>query len=1067
MLYQLNKKEFSELQFADPPAEYRGVPFWAWNTKMTREDVDFCLEVFKKMGMGGGFLHSRTGMDLPYLGDEFMEMISYANEQAKKLGLHAWLYDEDRWPSGFAGGLVTCSSEYRSRFLVWSPKPYSDGEVPETDKKNSTASAVRSGERKLLGIYLVTGENGFLKSYKRLDPGDAKETGRAAAPYETEMDGEKPAGLEPAGRTEENVWYAYLEVCGDNPWFNGQSYVDTLNPKAVKQFLDITYEKYREYLGDDFGGAVPGIFTDEPQFTPKQRAGSIESRKEVILPFTDRLPELFKEQYGFDLLDRLPELFYDREDMESKARYDYHDLVSRLFAESYGEQIGAWCEANGIALTGHLMKEPLLSSQTEYVGEAMRSYPGFQIPGIDILCDRREFTTAKQAQSIVHQCGREAMISELYGVTNWDFDFRGHKLQGDWQAALGVTVRAPHLSWTSMEGEAKRDYPASIFYQSPWFEEYKLIEDYFARIAMVLSRGRARVKIGVLHPVESCWLYWGTMEKTGEAVKELDEQFLRFTDWMLGCCLDFDFISESLLPGMYKRSSEHGFVVGEMKYQTVIVPYMRTIRSSTLAALKEFKDNGGQILFIGGIPQFIDGKCSDEAEHFAHKCRVIPDAKTALYRELEGYGDIEAYYGDFERAEDLICQIREEGDMRWLFLAHKENPEKKELVCPKQLLLRVKGSWECVRMNALDGTSERMETCGQENGVTEVRMELFEHDSIMLQLMPFSGEDRAEPPVQETSEEKTAPYEAKYSKEVSVTLTEPNVLVLDMPEYSFDEQPWQDHEEILRMDNKLRQQLGYPLRMEAWPQPWSRRKEKDNVEEQAHRIELRYYIWSECPIDSVSLALEQLEETTVFWNGYPVTAEQDGWYVDRRIGTIPLGTLEKGANELCLVRSFHDGANLEAVYLLGDFGVKVSGCSAVVTPPVRRLYFGDWTSQGLPFYGGNVIYHVAVEGEDRPLSISVNKFSSPLIRVDYEGRKQGIIAFSPYELTTEPVGKGEKCIEITAYGNRINTFGALHNCDSQDNKAAPDYWRTTGCAWSYEYCLRPSGILKAPVIKYD
>ena len=147
--------------------------------------------------------------------------------------------------------------------------------------------------------------------------------------------------------------------------------------------------------------------------------------------------------------------------------------------------------------------------------------------------------------------------------------------------------------------------------------------------------------------------------------------------------------------------------------------------------------------------------------------------------------------------------------------------------------------------------------------------------------------------------------------------------------------------------------------------------------------------------------------------------------------------------------------------------MKVSGCSAVVTPPVRRLYFGDWTSQGLPFYGGNVIYHVAVEGEDRPLSISVNKFSSPLIRVDYEGRKQGIIAFSPYELTTEPVGKGEKCIEITAYGNRINTFGALHNCDSQDNKAAPDYWRTTGCAWSYEYCLRPSGILKAPVIKYD
>ncbi len=78
-----------------------------------------------------------------------------------------------------------------------------------------------------------------------------------------------------------------------------------------------------------------------------------------------------------------------------------------------------------------------------------------------MLCDRREFTTAKQAQSAAHQFGYPGVLSELYGVTNWDFDFRGHKLQGDWQAALGVTVRVPHLSWVSMGGEAKRDYPAS------------------------------------------------------------------------------------------------------------------------------------------------------------------------------------------------------------------------------------------------------------------------------------------------------------------------------------------------------------------------------------------------------------------------------------------------------------------------------------------------------------------------------------------------------------------------------------------------------------------------------
>ena len=94
----------------------------------------------------------------------------------------------------------------------------------------------------------------------------------------------------------------------------------------------------------------------------------------------------------------------------------------------------------------------------------------------------KQFLSAKQCQSAVHQYGREAMLAELYGVTNWDFDFRGHKFQGDWLAALGVTVRVPHLSWVSMAGEAKRDYPASISYQSPWHTEYRYIEDHFARL---------------------------------------------------------------------------------------------------------------------------------------------------------------------------------------------------------------------------------------------------------------------------------------------------------------------------------------------------------------------------------------------------------------------------------------------------------------------------------------------------------------------------------------------------------------------------------------------------------
>ena len=177
------------------------------------------------------------------------------------------------------------------------------------------------------------------------------------------------------------------------------------------------------------------------------------------------------------------------------------------------------------------MSEPTLGSQTAALGDAMRSYSGFDLPGIDMLCDAREYSTAKQAQSAAHQFGRKGVLSELYGVTNWNFDFRGHKLQGDWQAALGVTVRVPHLSWVSMEGEAKRDYPASINYQAPWYKEYPLIEDHFARVNTAMTRGTPLVHVGVIHPIESFWLHWDIGANSGR--EQMDNNFKDVTEWLL------------------------------------------------------------------------------------------------------------------------------------------------------------------------------------------------------------------------------------------------------------------------------------------------------------------------------------------------------------------------------------------------------------------------------------------------------------------------------------------------------------------------------------------------------
>ena len=59
---------------------------------------------------------------------------------------------------------------------------------------------------------------------------------------------------------------------------------------------------------------------------------------------------------------------------------------------------------------------------------------------------------------------------------------------------------------------------------------------------------------------------------------------------------------------------------------------------------------------------------------------------------------------------------------------------------------------------------------------------------------------------------------------------------------------------------------------------------------------------------------------------------------------------------------------------------------------------------------------------------------------------------------------GEHLLSITSFGNRANTFGGLHNCDHTATWGGPNYWRTTGAAWAYEYQLKPSGILISPVV---
>ena len=55
---------------------------------------------------------------------------------------------------------------------------------------------------------------------------------------------------------------------------------------------------------------------------------------------------------------------------------------------------------------------------------------------------------------------------------------------------------------------------------------------------------------------------------------------------------------------------------------------------------------------------------------------------------------------------------------------------------------------------------------------------------------------------------------------VSYQRTEPNVLLIDRAEYALNDEPFNQEEEILRLDNECRRKCGFPLKGESLAQPW-------------------------------------------------------------------------------------------------------------------------------------------------------------------------------------------------------------------------------------------------------
>ena len=1025
-------------EFASPSSPYRGKPFWAWNGKLEQAELRRQLRIFHQMGLGGGFMHSRVGLDTAYLGTEWFDCVRACVDEVKKLGMEVWMYDEDRWPSGAAGGIVTNNPKYRMRSLVL--EQFDDPRQFKWSADHVAACTAAVDANRASGVQPLH---------------------RPA----------KPRSLQPG----QKILAFRSKPSDESPWYNGQTYLDTMSHEAVRQFIKVTHEAYRRQIGESFGRLVPGIFTDEPNYG----YGGGDSS----LPWTTKLPEAFRTRYGYDLLPRIAELFFDLDGQEvSQARYHYYECITFLFVDAFARQIGEWCGNNGVQFTGHVLSEDTLISQVDVVGDATRFYEHMQAPGIDMLSEHcRAYNTAKQCTSVARQFGRKWRLSETNGCTGWDWPFEAHKAVGDWQAACGINLRCPHLSFYTMLGEAKRDYPASIFYQSPWWPFYDIVEGYFARVNVAMSRGSEVRDLLVIHPIESIWLMKRIGWSQDEKVQALDRMFDAIALTLLGQHIDFDYGNEEILSHHAKVAKGDGTAalkVNKAAYKAVLVPPMKTMRSTTLALLRKFAAAGGTVVFAGDAPTHVDALPSGEPAELAASCTrtafgvemanaLAPACRRVAITDAAGRNIPEAIY-----------LLREDRDAFRLFVVNtslvvSQGWAADPLVRDRKASfpdVRIRGFAGCkgqpVELDPATGTVFAADASPDGDG-WEIRTSLPRIASRLFVIPKKAGE--AAPPRPPKLHD--AKVDALVPDRWAITLSESNNLVLDRPRYRIDGGDWQGPAEILRIDAAVRDALGVPHRGGGMVQPWARTKPRNP---KAVRVELAYEFTADAlPGGDLFLAVERPETFAVALNAQPVSTDAEcGWWVDKSLRRLPIdpSAIRLGTNEILLTCTYDEThSGLEIVYLLGGFGTRVDGTNVAITAPPSSLALGDWCEQGLSFYSGSVSYRLRIRPTHGPGGrqvVRLGAYRGVAVRVLVNGQPAGIAAWEPNEVDiTDAIaaaGGGEVELAIEVIGHRRNSHGPFHITEKWPTWTGPGEYVDHGKRWFEGYQLVPVGLMEPP-----
>ncbi|MGC8742378.1 MAG: glycosyl hydrolase [Verrucomicrobiia bacterium] len=875
--YSISDSNNVKKLFSNPPREFSNAPLWVWNDMLSEEQVKSTMKDLALQGVKQVFVHPRPGLMTPYLSDDWFKLWKTALKQAEQLDMNVWIYDENSYPSGFAGGWVPeLMPESRGKGLIF--------------KESSSPPGWNTN---VLAIYKIESDG-----FKNVTADILRGTTLPQGKYLTAM----------------KQWAV------NSPWHGNRFYVDLMYPGVTEKFLDITHNAYKREFGYQFGKRIPGSFTDEPELRP---AGG--------LPWTDDINQQFYKRWGYSLIDNLPSLTKEIGDWQ-RVRHNYYSTLLDLFIERWAKPYFEYCSKNNLEFTGHYWEHEWPNCGAVPDNMAMAAWQ--HRPGIDILMNQYSENThaqfgnirsCREISSIANQLGRSRTLVELYGAGGWDLRFEDMKRIGDWLQVHGVNTLDEHLSYISIRGARKRDHPQSFSYHEPWWNAYHIIANYFHRLTAALTQGEQINNVLIIEPTTTAWMY----QAKGKELNEIGNSFFNFLMSLEAAQIEYDLGCENVIKD-HAQVVDKYFKIGNRLYQTVVIPPIKSensksssdiefnLNKKTVELLEKFVSYGGNLISCNVELNRIDGNKIQNPDTL-----LINKASTKL-----SFGELTKSLK--QQQDNSGFQIfREENDKGILFHHRRK-------LADGELLFLVNTSLDFLSKGIVRSRAKGVEELNPHNGNALPYSYRKESDGISLSYdIPPAGSlllllSNNETPKLKPAESIDNIYP---TGDVSIKRIQPNVLTLDYVNYITAGGETRSNIYFYKANQFAFAKNGMARN------PWDSAVQfKDELikyifpENSGFEVAYKFIIDGPVPPD-LSVVIEKPEiYKNIYCNNSLISIKTKEWWLDRAFKKANIARFAKsGDNIIKLVASPMTIYNeIEPIYILGSFSLKPASSGFII-----------------------------------------------------------------------------------------------------------------------------------------